>query len=271
MKSLEPGALVDALYVGLLGRRADEVGRRHWIEALTSGSATVEDVVRAFAGSEEFAGKVGWSGRFTNDVSQYGETFDLLRLWVAEHQGPAWVVDVGARGVERSNSYDLMKHFGWRGLLIEANPALIPEIQRDFAGLDFELLNCAVSDYEGRATLSLGVNDDISSLNPAATEAWGALRGGVEVDVRKLDAILAERQMPHDFDLLSLDIEGEDIKVLNALLADSPYRPRWIIIEASYDYAVRSLDDLPLSDAVKAAYAIRAQTRANLILGRRTA
>ena len=268
MKSLEPGALVDALYVALLRRPADEVGRRQWLEALTSGSATVEDVVRGFTDSDEFAAK---GGRFTNDVSQYGETFDLLRLWVAEHQGAGWVVDVGARGVERSNSYDLLKHFGWRGLLIEANPALVPDIRRGFAGLDFELLNCAVSDFEGRATLSLGVNDDISSLNPTATEAWGALRGGVEVEVRKLDAILAERQIPQDFDLLSLDIEGEDIKVLNALLADSPYRPRWIIIEASYDYSVGSLDDLPFSDAVKATYAIRAQTPANLILGRRTA
>ncbi len=271
MRNVSSDELVDALYVGLLGREPDEAGRRAWVNRVAAGTTSVEAMIRAFVDSTEFGERMSRPRRFTNDVSQYGETLELLRLWVADHQSAGVAVDVGARGVERSNSYDLMKHFGWRGLLIEANPALIPQIAQDFAGLAFDLVNCAVSDYEGRATLSLGVNEDISSLNVEATKAWGELRGGVEVEVRRLEGILSDHEIPEDFDLLSLDIEGEDIKVLNGLLANSRYRPRWIIIEASHDYSVRKLEDLPFSEDVRQAYEIRGQTRANLILGRRSA
>ena len=86
------------------------------------------------------------------------------------------IVDVGARGRERSNSFDLLRHFGWRGLLIEANPSLLESIRADFAGTDFFLEFCAVSDYEGRAEFYFGVNDDVSSLSQHAAEGWGDIR-----------------------------------------------------------------------------------------------
>jgi hypothetical protein len=63
-----------------------------------------------------------------------------------------------------------------------------------------------------------------------------------------------------------LDIEGEDIRVLNDLIGSSTYRPRWVVIEASANYATRSLDDLHLVDVVKSSYRIVGQTPANLIL-----
>lgn len=278
MSQISSKAFLEALYHGLLGRSGDEAGLISWTQRLSDGTATPIDVVEGFVNSEEYRAQ-GTQGaqvrvssepaRFTNDVSQYGETLELLKLWVKDSQICGWVVDVGARGKERSNSYDLMKEFGWHGLLIEANPQLITGIEEDFAGLSFDLVNFAVSDYEGVATLSLGVNDDISSLTEANTQAWGELRGSVEVEVRTLESLLKAQNAPHDFDLLSLDIEGEDIKVLNSLLANSLYRPRWIIIEASHDFSVRSLDDLDFSDDVKALYEIRGQTVANLILGQR--
>lgn len=272
MPQISDVAFLEALYHGLLGRAGDEAGLSAWTQSLADETATPTDVVQGFLNSDEYRAKiraVSEPERFTNDVSQYGETLELLKLWVKDSQACGWVVDVGARGRERSNAYDLMQQFGWHGLLIEANPQLIGDIREDFAGLSFDLLNFAVSDYEGVATLSLGVNDDISSLTEANTQAWGALRGSIEVQVRTLESLLAAQNAPHDFDLLSLDIEGEDIKVLNSLLANSPYRPRWIIIEASHNFSVQSLDDLEFSDDVKALYEIRAQTVANLILGQR--
>ena len=50
-------------------------------------------------------------------------------------------------------------------------------------------------------------------------------RGTVEVEVRRLHDILDEHDIPLVFDLLSLDIEGEDFKVLNDLIANSPIGP----------------------------------------------
>ncbi len=71
------------------------------------------------------------------------------------------------------------------------------------------------------------------------------------MDVRRLHQLLEARGIPRDFDLLSLDIEGEDVRVLNDLIGGSAYRPRWVIIEASANYATRSLDDLELVESVR--------------------
>jgi FkbM family methyltransferase len=204
------------------------------------------------------------SERFFNEVSQYGEVSLLLRRFIK----PGLVVDVGARGRERSNSYDLLRWFGWKGLLIEANPTLTNQILSEFAGLNIKLVTCAISDRIGTGTLHLGINEDISSLDGACTQAWGPVNGAIEVPVRRLRDVLYEHSVPPDFDFLSIDAEGEDCRILNDTIANSAYRPRWVIIEASYDGKTKSLNDIPVIDEVKRIYEIVDTTPANLILRR---
>jgi FkbM family methyltransferase len=201
------------------------------------------------------------------DHSQFGE-FPLF-LKVARPKGHGVVVDAGALGKDGSNSYDLLSQLGWRGVLIEANPNLWERIERDFAGLNSSLVRCAVSDVEGPVVLHLGVVDGVSSIRREAAEAWGPLRGDVEVQARRLGNILNEQQVPRSFDLLSLDIEGMDTAVLNDLIENTGYRPRWIFLEASLDFQTRSLRDLDLSPLVQDEYEIAGQTVPNLLLGHR--
>jgi FkbM family methyltransferase len=239
---------------------------------------TPGEIVEELVSSPEFASRVaeflhryvdGPERGLFNECTQYGELHVLLRAWLQSTAVSKFVVDVGARGRERSNSWDLLRHFGWRGLLVEANPALIDSIKTDFAGLDVDVVNVAVSDYNGRAQLTIGANDDVSSLDPASAGGWGETRGQVEVAVRRLPDLLEECAAPERFDLLSLDIEGEDVRVLNDLTGDGRYRPTFVFLEASYNFATRSLDDIPTSDAVRSAYEILGQTPANILLRRR--
>jgi FkbM family methyltransferase len=270
--------VVTAVYRGLLGREPDPEGQKGKLQELQAGKTDITRVIQSVLESPEFAARLpalmararGQNAPFTNDVSQHGEVFHLIRLMLNQAEQDRWVVDVGARGLERSNSYDLMRHFGWRGLLVEANPQLIESIERDFAGLDVRVVNCAVSDREGSGTLTLGINDDVSSLNSQAAEGWGPTRGQITIEMRRLPTLLAEHRVPEDFSLLSLDIEGEDIAVLNDLIDNSRFRPRWIIIEASFDFRIRSLEDGPFSPGVREAYDVRWQNATNLILGRHT-
>ena len=201
------------------------------------------------------------------DHSQFGE-FPLF-LKVARPRRDGVIVDVGALGKDGSNSYDLLSQLEWRGVLVEANPNLWEAIERDFAGLNSSLVRCAVSDVEGTAVLHLGVVDDVSSIIRGTAEAWGPSRASVEVPARRLGAILDEQQVPLDFDLLSLDIEGMDMPVLNDLIANTKYRPRWIFLEASYDFRTKSLGELDLSPSVQDLYEIVGQTVPNLLLAHR--
>jgi FkbM family methyltransferase len=270
--------IVTALYRALTLREPDDQGLQDKLDRLQSARLDFAGLLDEMLGSQEFAAKLpafiarharGEAVRFTNDVSQQGEVFELLRLMLNQAEADRWVVDIGAHGVTRSNSYDLMRHFGWRGLLVEANPRLIPSIEEGFAGLDVRVVSCAVSDREGPGVLTIGVNDDVSSLNRQAAEGWGPTRGEVEIEMRRLSHLLVEHQVPEDFSVLSLDIEGEDIPVLNDLIDNSAFRPRWIIIEASLGLHIHSLDHGPFSEAVRNAYEVRWHNAANLILGRR--
>lgn len=204
--------------------------------------------------------------RYIEDHSQNGEFLHILKLIVDRGAPTKWVVDVGANGRERSNSYDLLKTFGWKGLLIEANPTLEEQIRTDFSGLDFSLVMVAVSDEPGKGKLSLGINSDISSLSPEFTSAWGPVIGNISVPVRRLPDILNEYNVPHNFDLLSLDIEGHDSRVLNDLFNNSSFRPRWIIIEGSFNFTVNDLRNIGVSDSVCEEYKISSRTEANFIL-----
>ena len=92
------------------------------------------------------------------------------------------------------------------------------------------------------------------------------MRETVEVEGRRLADVLAEHAIPHDFDVLSLDIEGLDVAVMNDLLASSPYRPMLVVIEGSFCGATKALSDIGLSAQVSDAYEIADFTFANLLL-----
>jgi FkbM family methyltransferase len=247
--------LINGVHLAILNRPADPPSLQHWTKVLSRDSGKINELI----------GLLLTSIRFTNERSQNGEIAKLLSLVLASQVANPIVVDVGAHGADGSNSYDLMRHFGWRGILIEANPALIPRIEQEFAGLNYALVNAAVSNYTGKTTLFLGVSDAISSMHHQATAQWGEIAGSIEVPVKRLPDILQQHDVPNSIGLLSVDAEGEDPNIVNDTI-DSGYRPQWIIFEALNPQAIRSFDELPLAGSVKRHYAMAGATYSNMFL-----
>jgi FkbM family methyltransferase len=257
--------VVEALYSGVLGRRADPAGLLNWVNLLNAEPERLQEVAQHFFKSVEHQEIFNENVEIT-DCSQFGE-YRIIRTHLTYHPSKYdIIVDVGARGIKGSNSFDLLKKHGWRGVLVEANPGLWDSIEEEFAGLSFKLIRCAVSDSPGKLPFYLGVDDSVSSLDAEQAESWGPVRGVVEVDVRKLGDILLEESIPHDFDVLSLDIEGYDVRVFNDLIAETNYRPAVVIIETSMGFFNRSMNDVPFNDTVRAAYNLSYQTIPNMIL-----
>lgn len=254
------------MYQAALGRASDDAGRSAYVSMLANKPNALLDIAREIRASDERRRLERAHG--ISDHSQFGEFPRILRRLVRRGAKDCMIVDVGARGRDRSNSYDLLSIFGWRGVLVEANPSLYASITDDFAGTDFELVQCAVGVEEGTMPFYIGANDDVSSLLPEHAAGWGDLRGEVNVPVRRLAPLLTEIGVDEDFDILSLDIEGLDIAVFNDLIDNSRYRPRYVIIEASYNFATRTLQDVNCSSRVCLNYDIVDQTEANLILAR---
>lgn len=260
--------VVQALYHAVLNRDPDASGLATYADLLQSGESSLGEIAAAFHSSEEHR-RIMLQPRGIDDHSQHGEMPKLLRLLLRRSGAHGIIVDVGARGRERSNSYDLLREFGWRGLLVEANPALLDSIRREFDGLTFELVGCAIAPENGTLPFYIGVNDDVSSLIEGAAQGWGAVREVVNVEARRLHEILLEHRIPFDFDVLSVDIEGVDIPVLNDLVASSAYRPAIIIVEVVHTGHDTDPAAIGMSEAFRSAYEIVDHTVSNLILQRR--
>ncbi len=146
----------------------------------------------------------------------------LMRIFRGRASG--WHVDVGANdGVFISNTFALYR-LGWRGICVEPHPQahakLLANRPRDIC------LQCAVGNQSGEVELAW--DGDVSE--GAHIGARSSSGHSAKVAIRRLADILAENNVPKEFELLSIDVEGMETEVLDSL-DWSQYSPRVVIIE----------------------------------------
>jgi len=131
-----------------------------------------------------------------NVTSQCGEDGVIRHALEVIGERDRWCVEFGAAdGVHASNTFALIDRDGYSAVLIEADAASFDALQRNTAN-----------------------RPNVTPLRRLV---------GFEGPDR-LDAILAGTPVPHDFDLLSIDIDGNDFHVWEAL---ADYRPKLVVIE----------------------------------------
>ncbi|MFM7641228.1 MAG: FkbM family methyltransferase [Cyanobium sp.] len=165
-------------------------------------------------------------------------------------------VELGANdGLRQSNTYLLQQRFGWEGLLIEPCPVRYLECVRNRSFGRLPSFRCAACvdpaygapfvDMEYSDLMSVALGLDLSPEeasrqadrglpfldDPRQRHRFGAV-------ARTLTSLLDEVGAPAAFDLLSLDVEGNELAVLKGLDLNR-YRPRWILAECR-DAAVPS-------------------------------
>lgn len=163
------------------------------------------------------------------DHSQFGEGIFLRGYFGQIPPKYGLLVDVGAFGIEMSNTYDLILNGNWGGLLIEPMPIEVfwnplKEAMRDRKNI--KLLNVAISDTRGTARAYIHKTAGHNSL---VFERESEEKK--EISTRTLPDILAEEGLPIDFDLLSVDTEGLDYRIIRNLFNESGFRPRVIVVE----------------------------------------
>jgi hypothetical protein len=132
----------------------------------------------------------------SNITSQFGEDGVLARVFEIIGTSNKRCVEFGAwDGKHFSNTWNLIENENWRGVLIECD-------QERFSALP-------------------------ASYTVPAKNTYIDCQVGWEGDAR-LDALLAKTDLPVDFDLLSIDVDGNDWHIWQAL---ADHRPRVVIIE----------------------------------------
>ena len=137
---------------------------------------------------------------YSRDVtSQFGEDGMIEEIFRRLGNGSVcengWCVEFGAwDGMYLSNTYNLIKNWNFSGVLIEGDASKVAEISTN---LPFDRVTTC--------------------------RRWIEIEGK-----NSLDAVLAETEIPNDFDFLSIDIDGCDYHVFASLCR---FRPKVICIE----------------------------------------
>lgn len=132
-----------------------------------------------------------------NVTSVDGEDGIIERIFeILGENSDKWCVEFGAwDGKYQSNTHNLLKNHAWHGVLIEADGNRFLELATTYKG-----------------------NDKVSMVNKFIT-----FEGG-----NSLDSILAATLIPKSFDLLSIDIDGNDYHIWDSLKI---YAPKAVVIE----------------------------------------
>ncbi|MEK7536879.1 MAG: hypothetical protein AAB584_00325 [Patescibacteria group bacterium] len=127
--------------------------------------------------------------------SQYGEDGILEKIFEII-KGDKWCVEFGAYdGEHLSNTRNLIVNYGWSAVLIEADPKRFKKLSENYKEKDkVDCLNKFI-DFEGE---------------------------------NSLDSILKNTNILRDFDLLSIDVDGNDYHLWYSL---KTYEPKVVVIE----------------------------------------
>lgn len=139
-------------------------------------------------------------------------------------------LDIGAHdGIHTSNTYALEKDLGWTGICIEANPSLIPSLEKNRP--NSKVINCAVwnkpghvefeisdSNYQGTAGDLLSRISGLDRNSSYFKEHFKQSRRTINVEAKTITQILQELSLtPCSFDYMSLDVEGAEIEALMSI------------------------------------------------------
>jgi hypothetical protein len=135
-----------------------------------------------------------------NIFSQAGEDGILEYLIERPHIENRWCVEFGAwDGIHLSNTRNLIINHGWSAVMIEGDKEKFIKLENEY------------------------------KANPSV-HTLCKMVGGDNDDPNRLDAVLRETPLPKEFDLLSIDVDGNDWYIWNTL---KEYTAKIVIIEAN--------------------------------------
>ena len=141
------------------------------------------------------------SKRRKNVYSQHGEDGIIEALiGLLKIDEPGWCCEFGAwDGMHLSNTFNLIKNRGWKGVMIEADKDKYQDLLKT----------------QSKYPNIIAKNKIVHYLTDKG---------------RTLDNILDPTPIPEDFDLLSIDVDGPDYHIWKSL---TNYTPKIVIVEHS--------------------------------------
>lgn len=187
----------------------------------------------------------------TDFYSQFAEDRWIVDNLLLPDKGFFVEIGCGADGLLNSNT-KYFENIGWDGFVIEADPSAIPLIK--------ENRECDVYNY----AISSAHNTDIDFFLLPDKQLSGILRtNGQKIKVlsKSIDGLVSELKLNNNIDLMSIDVEGTEIDVLNGM---NHTRPRILIVEYNTVFIRNDIDSIS-SKVSSMGYIIKHITGCNII------
>jgi FkbM family methyltransferase len=148
--------------------------------------------------------------------AQFGEDKFIFENNLLPEKG--FFLDIGAGDPkENSNTYFFEKR-GWDGICIDADPKQIEKLRKERKNV----IHTAIGSYDGKARIDFHRFSELSRISA---------NGKDEVSVFKLSTIMQSQEI-EKVDLLSIDVEGQEMEVLKGMQdMKKEFEPKVIIIE----------------------------------------
>ena len=155
---------------------------------------------------------------------------------VFQQKQGGYFVELGAfHGVTLSQTYFLEKQRDWRGIIVEPNPMWTKSLMEERQS---HVITQPVSDKD--QLVSFAVYRD----NPALSridDGSGLPQGDIhfyKMRARTLSSLLTQMDSPDEIDVVCLDIEGMELKVLDELFTNSDVKVNLIVLESDDVHSV---------------------------------
>ena len=175
---------------------------------------------------------------------------DIYGKWEKADFSSQYYVEVGCNEpLKYSNTFDLYKR-GWKGLCIDGNELLINKFKK-LRPNDTSV--CAiVSNSKDEITFTEFSDSGVSSVNQQHIEEWkkySKIVSQKKITPVSLNEVLDQYQVPKQFGLLCVDVEGHDFEVLSSINLNI-YQPTLIIVEMT-GFNISNVDSSNISKYLK--------------------
>lgn len=174
--------------------------------------------------------------------SHLGEDLFLSKQFPKDYRG--FYIDVGANDPKRKNNTYYFYKKGWSGVTIEPDP---PCFKKNLIYRPKDInLNIGISDSSGNLDFYLFFPSLLNTFSKNEADIYVSqgykLEKILKIEVKKLEEVIEERMLENSrIDILSIDTEGYDLKVLKGTNLKK-YKPSFICVEFSKDSISNELD-----------------------------
>jgi len=171
---------------------------------------------------------------------------DVVALLISGFKRGGYFVEFGAtNGISLSNTYLLEKDYGWTGILAEPSVDWHDALTKARAcAIDFRCVWRTSGEMIDFDVVQAGVLSTISDFSDGDMHAETRRKyRRMQIETVSLDDLLEHHNAPTEIDYLSVDTEGSEFEILNAV-DFSKHRFKFITVEHNFTERRQDIHDL---------------------------